>query len=115
MYNDELMNKAIMYSDGSLVIENNLQGFDVGSIGDDVIQVGDPLPNVNGTGMFDSCILPYNDYWDWHREYYPTYVYKDDSVKSAFKIAELLLKKKLIKTLTVQKFIELVNEIAKIV
>ncbi|MHA1343580.1 MAG: hypothetical protein ACTSQG_06320 [Promethearchaeota archaeon] len=62
----------------------------------------------------------YWDYWypiieRWYPVVYPTYdilVEKKSKIEQAFKLVQKLIKKKIIKTLTLKQFIELVNEIA---
>jgi len=62
--------------------------------------------------------ISYKYYWDWWCPYYIEYVpvkLEKNKIKEAFKVISILIKKKIIKVekLTVSKFIDLVNELAK--
>ena len=59
------------------------------------------------------------EYWNWpyydniHYYYYPNTMYAKSKIEQAFGIVSVLLKKKVIKELSVSRFIALVNDIAK--
>jgi len=62
--------------------------------------------------------ISYKYYWDWWYPYYIEYVpvkVEKNKIEEAFKVISILIKKKIIKVekLTVGKFIDLVNELAK--
>ena len=62
----------------------------------------------------------YPNYWDTHTNYYHHWypsipIPQKNRVEQAFKIMEKLMEKKIVERLSLKKFIELVNEIAKII
>jgi hypothetical protein len=56
---------------------------------------------------------PYVERW-YPTTYYTYWVKEDSKIEQAFKIVQKLMNKKIIEKITLKKFIELVNEIAKI-
>ena len=55
----------------------------------------------------------YNKWSNYHYYSYPYYITEKSKFDTSFKVVSKLIEKKIIKTLTVKQFIELVNEIAK--
>ena len=79
---------------------------------------GDPVSYNGGSGNFTigNCTIdypwPWYDYW--YPRYYPVYTPEKSKVEQAFKIVGVLMEKKIIETMSVKKFVELVNEISKV-
>ena len=53
----------------------------------------------------------YNDFFP---AYYPNYVYTEDKVSKSFKIVQKLIELKVVNEIDVKRFVELVNEISKV-
>jgi hypothetical protein len=73
-------------------------------------------------GYPDDYIKHYDNYYDFYYYYYPIcyptveYVKEKSKVEQAFKILGKLMENKLIKdTISVKKFVKLVNEIANVI
>ena len=67
----------------------------------------------------DYCNI--GDYWPWWQDYhhyyhysYPVYIDNKSKIEQAFKIVSKLMEKKIVSKITVEKFVELVNDIAAI-
>lgn len=58
-------------------------------------------------------VNPSNYYYEWYPLPYPSYI-TIDKTKQAFEIVKLLKEKKLAKITTVKQFVELVDEIVKV-
>ena len=69
-------------------------------------------------GQIGNCYIPMPNYWDTHYYYcstYPSYIIPEKSkIEQAFKIMGRLMEKKIIKDISLQQFIELVNSVAEI-
>ncbi len=63
----------------------------------------------------DMCWHDFQPYYPSFKEYYPVYLglQNENKTEKAFKIVNMLLKRKIIKLNKVKDFIELVNDIAK--
>ena len=76
--------------------------------------VGDNI----GSGIGDYWNVPQvHDYYQyhWYPQYYPTIVYEQSKVDKAFKILQKLQEKGVINVTKVKTFIELVDEITKVI
>jgi len=78
-----------------------------------MLTMNDTITYNNTTGnLATNCgCWDYSYFWTYYPSSYPVYVVS--KTEQAFKIVGILMKNKVIKELTVAKFIELVNEIAK--
>ena len=84
----ENLNSTVTYANGNLSLGNS------------------------GTGFYETFHYP--DYFDYHYHYYPIVSCEKSKIEQSFKIVSKLLEKKIIKELTIGKFIELVNDISNI-
>jgi len=75
--------------------------------------------NSGNVGYYENGTwYPWN--WDYYTHYYPTPIYcyhtdKPNSFELSFKIVSKLMEKNIIEDITIKKFIELINEIAKLI
>lgn len=56
----------------------------------------------------------WNDYCTIYPTYYPSITFTEDKMSKAFKVVSKLVEMKIINNITIIKFIEIVNEITKV-
>jgi len=88
------------------ITKNTLLSYDDGFV---VEGTSNTTTTITYTGT--SWCYPYVERW--YPVYYTYWTREPSKVEQAFKIVQKLMEKKIIKRLTLKKFIELVNEIAQ--
>lgn len=82
----------------------------------DKVDLNSSITYENGTLESNNCIITpswYRDYY--YPVYYPTYVYSHHTeTEIAFKVAKMLQEKKLVNLRTVKQFVDLVDELIKV-